>query len=67
MVDKKWEVKDIIEIPEVRNFPDVFPEEFRGIPPVRQVEFRLDLIPGATPVSKSPYRLPPTEMQELSS
>ena len=38
-----------------------------GIPPVRQVEFRIDLIPGAAPVAKAPYRLAPSEMQELSS
>ncbi|GJV46685.1 hypothetical protein Tco_1431221 [Tanacetum coccineum] len=40
-------------------------EEFR-LPPQRQVEFRIDLIPGATPVAKSPYRLAPSEMQEPS-
>ncbi|GKF47869.1 hypothetical protein Tco_0141120, partial [Tanacetum coccineum] len=37
-----------------------------GLPPQRQVEFRIDLVPGATPVAKSPYRLTPSEMQEFS-
>ncbi|GJZ57615.1 putative reverse transcriptase domain-containing protein [Tanacetum coccineum] len=45
----------------------VFPEDLSGLPPQRQVEFRIDLVPGATPVAKSPYRLAPSEMQELSS
>ena len=48
------------------DFPDIFPEELPGLPPQRQVEFRIDLVPGATPVAKSPYRLAPAEMQELS-
>ncbi|GJS39944.1 putative reverse transcriptase domain-containing protein [Tanacetum coccineum] len=50
----------------VREFEDVFPEDLSGLPPQRQVEFRIDLIPGATPIAKSPYRLAPSEMQELS-
>ena len=51
----------------MRDFSDVFPEDLPGIPPIRQVEFRIDLIPGAAPVAKAPYRLAPSEMQELSS
>ncbi|GJS64337.1 putative nucleotidyltransferase, ribonuclease H [Tanacetum coccineum] len=50
----------------VRDFEDVFLDDLSGLPPQRQVEFRIDLIPGATPVAKSPYRLAPSEMQELS-
>ncbi|KAD5960467.1 hypothetical protein E3N88_11939 [Mikania micrantha] len=49
------------------DYPEVFPEDFPGLPPVRQVEFRIDLVPGANPVVKSPYRLAPSEMQQLSS
>nr|GEW93908.1 putative reverse transcriptase domain-containing protein [Tanacetum cinerariifolium] len=52
--------------PIVQNFPKVFPKDLSGLPPHRQVEFCIDLIPRATPVAKSPYRLPPSEMQELS-
>ncbi|GJT61097.1 putative reverse transcriptase domain-containing protein [Tanacetum coccineum] len=45
---------------------DVFPEDLPGIPPTRQVEFQIDLVPGATPVAWAPYRLAPFEMQKLS-
>ncbi|GJY45372.1 putative reverse transcriptase domain-containing protein [Tanacetum coccineum] len=55
------------DIPVVRNFPGVFPEDLSGLPPPRELEFRIDLIPGAMPVAKSPYRLALTEMQELSN
>ncbi|GJU78419.1 putative reverse transcriptase domain-containing protein [Tanacetum coccineum] len=48
-------------------YPEVFPEDLPGLPPVRQVEFQIDLIPGATPVARAPYRLAPSEMQELSN
>ncbi|XP_071738475.1 uncharacterized protein [Rutidosis leptorrhynchoides] len=44
-------------VPVVREFPHVFPEDFPGLPPYRQVEFQIDLIPGTAPVAKSPYRL----------
>ncbi|GKE77802.1 putative reverse transcriptase domain-containing protein, partial [Tanacetum coccineum] len=50
----------------VRDFVYVFPEDLSGLPPPRQVEFRIDLVPGATSVAKSLYRLAPSEMQELS-
>ncbi|GKC75443.1 putative reverse transcriptase domain-containing protein [Tanacetum coccineum] len=50
----------------VHDFEDVFSDDLSGLPPQRQVEFRIDLILGATPVAKSPYRLAPSEMQELS-
>ena len=53
------------EVPIVSDYSDVFPDELPGLPPVRQVEFRIDLVPGATPVAKSPYRLAPPEMKEL--
>ncbi|GKD42318.1 putative reverse transcriptase domain-containing protein [Tanacetum coccineum] len=54
------------EIPVVREFSDVFPEDLSGLPPQRQVEFRIELVAGAAPVARSPYRLAPSEMQELS-
>nr|GFC96793.1 putative reverse transcriptase domain-containing protein [Tanacetum cinerariifolium] len=56
----KLKLKDI---PVVREFPDVFSEDLLGLPPSREIEFRIDLIHGAMPVAKSPYRLAPTEMQ----
>ncbi|GJS04541.1 putative nucleotidyltransferase, ribonuclease H [Tanacetum coccineum] len=54
------------EIPIVREFSDVFPEDLSGLPPQRQVEFRIELVAGAVPVARSPYRLGHSEMQELS-
>nr|GFA40946.1 putative reverse transcriptase domain-containing protein [Tanacetum cinerariifolium] len=59
--------KQLENILVVREFPDVFPEELPGLPPVRQVEFQIDLIPKAAPVARAPYRLAPSEMQELSN
>ncbi|GJT75348.1 putative reverse transcriptase domain-containing protein [Tanacetum coccineum] len=51
---------------ELREFSDVFPKDLSGLPPQRQVEFHIELVAGAVPVAKSPYRLAPSEMQELS-
>ncbi|GJU98993.1 putative reverse transcriptase domain-containing protein [Tanacetum coccineum] len=50
----------------VRGFPDVIPEDLPGLPPTRQVEFQIDLIPGVALVARAPYRLVPSEMKELS-
>ena len=66
--DTRAEVETKIEdIPVVQDFPDVFPEELPGLPPVRQVEFQIDRAPGAAPVARAPYRLAPVELQELST
>ncbi|GJS93962.1 putative reverse transcriptase domain-containing protein [Tanacetum coccineum] len=54
------------EIVVVRDFPEVFLDDLSRLPPVREIEFRIELIPGATPVSKSLYRLAPSELEELS-
>ncbi|KAJ9544562.1 hypothetical protein OSB04_024269 [Centaurea solstitialis] len=67
VIEKKPEAKKLEDIPIVWDFPEVFLEEFPGLPPPWQVEFRIDLIPGAAPVATTPYRLAPAEMQELSS
>src|SRR3954469_10560917 len=53
---------DLEDIPVVRDFPDVFPEELSGMPPDRCVEFIVDLIPGTTPISRRPYRMAPHEL-----
>ncbi|GJZ67430.1 putative nucleotidyltransferase, ribonuclease H [Tanacetum coccineum] len=65
-MEKKSDEKRLEDIPVVREFLEVFPEDLPGLPPVRQVEFQIDLIPGAAPVARAPYRLAPSEMQELS-
>ncbi|GKC47969.1 putative reverse transcriptase domain-containing protein [Tanacetum coccineum] len=67
IMEKKSEEKRLEDIPVVREFPKVFPEDLPWLPPIRQVEFQIDLIPGATPVARAPYRLAPSEMQELSN
>ena len=56
---------NIENIPVVRDFQDVFPEELPGVPPVRAVEFVIDLKPGTTPIAKRPYKMPPHELLEL--
>ncbi|GKA46902.1 putative reverse transcriptase domain-containing protein [Tanacetum coccineum] len=50
----------------IRDFPEVFPEDLPGLPSTRQVEFQIDLVTGAAPVARAPYRLTPSEMKELS-
>nr|GEV62415.1 hypothetical protein [Tanacetum cinerariifolium] len=57
--------KRVEDVPVIRNFPEVFPDDLPRLPPPRQVEFRIDLIPGATPVARAPYRLAPSELKEL--
>ncbi|GKF86561.1 hypothetical protein Tco_0254388, partial [Tanacetum coccineum] len=67
VMEKKSDEKRLEDIPVVREFPEVLPEDLPGLPAVRQVEFQIDLIPGAAPVARAPYRLAPSEMQELSN
>ncbi|GJY87168.1 putative reverse transcriptase domain-containing protein [Tanacetum coccineum] len=65
-VEDKSEKKRLEDVPIVRDFPEVFPEDLSGLPLTRQVEFQIDLVPGAAPVARAPYRLAPSEMKELS-
>ena len=62
--EEKEESK-IEDVAVVRDFLDVFPEVLPGSPPNRQLEFTIDLEPGAAPVSKAPYRMAPKELEEL--
>ncbi|GJS72375.1 hypothetical protein Tco_0705216 [Tanacetum coccineum] len=66
LMNAKVDEPRISDIPVVRDFTDVFLEDLLGLPPQQQVKFCIDLVPGATPDAKSPYRLAPLEMQELS-
>nr|CAD1835720.1 unnamed protein product [Ananas comosus var. bracteatus] len=61
------EAVKIDDIPVVREFRDVFPTELPGMPPDREVEFVIDLVPGTTPISKTPYRMAPAELKELKA
>ncbi|GJR71992.1 putative reverse transcriptase domain-containing protein [Tanacetum coccineum] len=63
---KKSKEKRMEDMPVIHDFPEVFPEELLRLPPPRQVEFRIDLVPGAAPVARAPYRLASSEMKELS-
>ncbi|GKB87437.1 hypothetical protein Tco_0959709, partial [Tanacetum coccineum] len=62
----KSKKKQLQDVPIVKNFPEVFPEDLPGLPPTRQVEFHIDLVPSAAPVARAPYRLAPSEMKELA-
>ena len=53
------------DLPVVREFPKVFPEDISGLPPEREIEFSIDLVPGAGPISIAPYRISPVELTEL--
>nr|GEU33396.1 putative reverse transcriptase domain-containing protein [Tanacetum cinerariifolium] len=64
--EDRSEGKQLEDVPVVRDFPEVFPKDLPSLPPARQVEFQIDLIPGAAPVARAPYRLAPSEMKELS-
>ncbi|KAJ0469634.1 putative nucleotidyltransferase, Ribonuclease H [Helianthus annuus] len=67
VVAEEKEKKVIDKVPVVRDFPRVFSDDLPGLPPSRDIDFRIDLIPGANPVTKAPYQLAPFEMRELSS
>ncbi|GJR65523.1 putative reverse transcriptase domain-containing protein [Tanacetum coccineum] len=64
--EDKSEEKRLEDEPIVRDLPEVFPKDLSGIPPTRQVEFQIDLVPGVAPVARAPYRLAPSEMKELA-
>ncbi|GJX45338.1 putative reverse transcriptase domain-containing protein [Tanacetum coccineum] len=66
-VKDKSEEKRLEDVPIIREFSEVFPEDLPRLPPARQVEFQIDLVPGATPVARALYQLAPAEMQELST
>ena len=65
VIDSSMEQSKFDGVSVVREFPDVFLEDLDGLPPHREVEFSIDLLPGAQPISKAPYRMAPLELQEL--
>ncbi|GJR07023.1 putative reverse transcriptase domain-containing protein, partial [Tanacetum coccineum] len=65
--EDKLEEKRLEDVPIIQEFPKVFLDDLPGLPPTRQVEFQINLVPGTTPVARTPYRLAPAEMQELST
>ncbi|GJZ49119.1 putative reverse transcriptase domain-containing protein [Tanacetum coccineum] len=66
-IENESKEKRLEDVPTVRDFPEVFLEDFPGLLPTRQVKFQIDLVPGAAPVACAPYRLTPTKLQEFST
>lgn len=65
VVDEPKQELELEEIPIVREYPEVFLEDFSRLPPERKVEFAIELDPGMTPLSKAPYRIAPFELAEI--
>ncbi|GKG17180.1 hypothetical protein Tco_0362137, partial [Tanacetum coccineum] len=65
VMEKKLDEKKLEDIPVVKEFTDIFPKDLPGLPPIRQVEIQIDLIPEAAPVARTPYKLAPSKMHEL--
>lgn len=61
----KEPVKELHQVKIVQGSLDVFPENLPGLPPVREMQFEIELLPGTVPISKSSYRRAPLELQEL--
>ncbi|KAA3487576.1 Gag protease polyprotein-like protein [Gossypium australe] len=67
VLDTKVSEKKIETVPVVCKFPDVFPEELPGLPPVREAEFAFELASGTSPISIAPYRMAPLELKKLKA
>ncbi|KAL0394979.1 UNVERIFIED_CONTAM: Retrovirus-related Pol polyprotein from transposon.6 [Sesamum latifolium] len=65
VIDTKKVNPTLEEIPVVRDFPEVFPDDLPGLPPHREVDFAIETLPGVAPISIAPYRMAPVELQEL--
>ncbi|GJW25956.1 hypothetical protein Tco_0039767 [Tanacetum coccineum] len=66
-IENESEEKRLEDVPTIRDFPEVFPEDLPGLPPTRQVEFQIDLVPGVAPVARDLYRLAPSKQQNQST
>ena len=65
VIDSAKPTKEIKDIPVVSEFPNMFPEELPGLPPDRETQFTIELMPGVAPISILPYCMVPLELQEL--
>ena len=63
--DSSSESPTLESVPVVSEFPEVFPEDLPGVPPEREIDFGIDLLPDTQPISIPPYRMAPTELKEL--
>jgi hypothetical protein len=59
------QAKLIADIPIVREFPDIFPDDLSGLPLDHYVKFKIEMLPGTTPISRRPYRMPLNKLFEL--
>ncbi|GKD74551.1 putative reverse transcriptase domain-containing protein [Tanacetum coccineum] len=66
VIEKEPAERSLKDLPIIRDFPEVFPDDLPGLPPPRQVEFRIELVPEAAPVARASYRLAPSKMKELA-
>ena len=67
ILDSKREQVNLENIPVIREFLDVFPEELPGVPPERELDLSIEVVQGTTPISRTPYRMAPTELKELKT
>ena len=67
VVDTRSSEMGLEDAPVVRDFPDVFPDDLPGLPPEREIDFPIDLVPGTAPISLPPYRMAPDELKELKT
>ena len=67
ILDSKREQVNLENIPVIREFPSVFPEELPGVPLEREVDFSIEVVQETTPILKAPYRMAPTELKELKT
>ena len=65
VIDTRVNGVTLEDIPVVRDFPDVFPEDLPGLPPDREIDFGIDLVLGIISISKAPDRVAPSELKEL--
>ena len=67
VLDSKRGHVNLEDIPLIKEFPDVFPEELPGLPPEREVDLAIEVLHGKTPIYKTPYCMAPTELKELKT
>ena len=65
VLDSKRDQIELENILVVKDFSDVFPKELPGIPPIREVDLSIEILPGIAPTFRAPYRMAPTELKEL--
>ncbi|KAK4341136.1 hypothetical protein RND71_039637 [Anisodus tanguticus] len=63
--DTKAEVPALQSVSVVSEFPDVFPDDLPRLPPEREIDFSVDVLPGTQPISIPPYKMAPAELKEL--